>query len=77
MDTLAIFGVQLVLSLVVFALVAKWYVTPWLAEKPINEALIPLVFPHPRTSACRLGVFGSRFGWRVPAEIFCQHGCLR
>ncbi len=46
MDTLAIFGLQLVLSLIVYALIAKWYVTPWLAEKPIHQALIPLIFPH-------------------------------
>ncbi len=29
-----------------YALLAKWYVTPWLAEKPIHQALIPLIFPH-------------------------------
>lgn len=46
MDTLAIFGLQFVLSLVVYALLAKWYVTPRIAEKPINQALIPLIFPH-------------------------------
>ena len=46
MDTLAIFGLQLVLSLIVYSLVAKWYVMPWLAEKPIHQALIPLIFPH-------------------------------
>ena len=46
MDTLAIFGLQLVLSLIVYSLVAKWYVMPWLAEKPIYQALIPLIFPH-------------------------------
>ena len=46
MDTLAIFGLQLVLSLIVYALIARWYVTPWLAEKPIHLALIPLIFPH-------------------------------
>ncbi len=46
MDTLAIFGLQLILSLIVYALIAKWYVTPWLAEKPIHQALIPLIFPH-------------------------------
>ena len=46
MDTLAIFGLQFALSLVVYALLAKWYVAPWLAEKPLNQALIPLVFPH-------------------------------
>ena len=46
MDTLAIFGLQLVLSIIVYALIAKWYVVPWLAEKPIHQALIPLIFPH-------------------------------
>jgi len=46
MDTLEIFGLQLVLSLVVYCLIATWYVTPWLAEKPIEQALMPLIFPH-------------------------------
>ncbi|MEE8251702.1 MAG: hypothetical protein V3R24_08175 [Gemmatimonadales bacterium] len=46
MDTLAVFGLQLVLSLTVFALIAKWFVVPWLAEKPIHLALIVLIFPH-------------------------------
>ena len=46
MDTLTVFGLQLVLSIVVFALIAKWYVAPWLASKPTHEALIPLIFPH-------------------------------
>ena len=46
MDTLEIFGLQLVLSLIVYALIAKWYVAPWLAEKPIHQALMPLIFPH-------------------------------
>ena len=46
MDTLAIFGLQLVLSLFVYALIAKWYVSPWLAEKSIHLALIILMFPH-------------------------------
>jgi len=46
MDALTIFGLQLVLSVAVYALVAKWYVAPWLAEKPIHSALIALIFPH-------------------------------
>ncbi|MFQ5741711.1 MAG: hypothetical protein ACE5JX_22155, partial [Acidobacteriota bacterium] len=46
MDTLAIFGLQLVLSLIGYALLARWFVSPWLAGKPLNQALIPLVFPH-------------------------------
>lgn len=46
MDTLQIFGLQFVLSLVVFVLFAKWYVWPWLAKKPTHQALMPLLFPH-------------------------------
>lgn len=46
MDALSIFGLQLVLSLLVYALIAKWYVSPWLAEKPLNQALMLLIFPH-------------------------------
>ena len=46
MDQNAIFGVQFLLSLIVYALIAKWYVAPWLAEKPVEQALVPLIFPH-------------------------------
>ncbi len=46
MDTLTIFGVQLVLSVLVYALIAKWYAAPWLATKPFHVALIALIFPH-------------------------------
>ena len=46
MGQLEIFGLQLVLSLVTYALIAKWYVAPWLAKQPIQQALVPLIFPH-------------------------------
>ena len=46
MDILTVFGLQLVLSLIVYALIAQWYVAPWLAEKSIQQALIPLILPH-------------------------------
>lgn len=46
MDDLAIFGLQFFLSLVVFSLMAKWFVAPWLAGKPLQQALVPLVLPH-------------------------------
>ena len=46
MDTLTIFVTQLSLSIVVFSLLAKWFVGPWLADKPIHLALIALTFPH-------------------------------
>ena len=46
MDTLAIFGLQLILSLTVYSLIAKWYVMPWLEKQPIQQGLMPLIFPH-------------------------------
>ncbi len=46
MDQNAIFGVQFLMSVIVYALIAKWYVAPWLAGKPVEQALVPLIFPH-------------------------------
>ncbi len=46
LDHSAIFGVQFLLSLIVYALIAKWYVAPWLAGKSVEQALVPLIFPH-------------------------------
>ena len=46
MNVLTIFGVQLTLSLFVYALIAKWYVSPWLLNKSMNAALMILIFPH-------------------------------
>lgn len=39
-------GVQFTFSLIVFALVAGWYITPSLNKLPINSALVPLFLAH-------------------------------
>ncbi len=46
MDVRAIFLLQLVLSLVVWGLIAKWLLAPWLERKSVNEALFFLTLPH-------------------------------
>lgn len=46
MDGFQIFGAQFLLSLVVYGLLAKWYVAPALARLPLHDALIPLLVPH-------------------------------
>ena len=46
MEIQLIFGLQFVLSLVIFGLLARWYATPWLAAKPIETALMVLMIPH-------------------------------
>lgn len=46
MDSFQIFGVQFLLSLIVYGLLAKWYVAPALARLSLHDALIPLLVPH-------------------------------
>ena len=46
MDARAIFGLQFVLSVVVWGLLARWLLSPWLEKKPRHEALFWLTLPH-------------------------------
>ncbi len=46
MDTQAIFGLQFLLSLIVWGVIAKCLVSPWLAAKRVHEALFWLTLPH-------------------------------
>ena len=46
MSTQQIFGLQFLLSLVVYGLIARWYLAPRLAPLPLASALMPLLFLH-------------------------------
>ncbi len=46
MDTQAIFGLQFLLSVVVFGLLAKWKLAPWLQTMSQRQALFWLTVPH-------------------------------
>ena len=46
MDIQLIFVLQFVLSLLVAGLLARWYAAPWLADKPLEAALMVLLVPH-------------------------------
>ncbi len=46
MNAFQIFGLQTTLSLIVYALIAKWYVWPRLNTLPLHEALVPLLLLH-------------------------------
>jgi len=46
MNTQQIFGLQVALSLLVYGLAARWYVSPRLAGLPLTAALQPLLLPH-------------------------------
>ncbi len=46
MDTQAIFGLQFLLSLVVWSVIAGLFLTPWLAGTTLHESLLWLALPH-------------------------------
>ena len=46
MTTQQIFGLQVLLSFVLFTLIARWYVSPRLAALPVDRALQPLLVLH-------------------------------
>ncbi|MEO1251278.1 MAG: hypothetical protein AAFW81_02890 [Pseudomonadota bacterium] len=46
MDRMTVFGLQFLLSVLVFALIARWFVGPWLAQKSQTDALSILLLPH-------------------------------
>lgn len=46
MNNVAIFWMQILTSVVVFGLIAAWYVWPLLTSVSRNSALIPLLFVH-------------------------------
>lgn len=41
-----IFGIQVLMSFLVYILLARWYVAPRLAALPLHQALMPLLFLH-------------------------------
>ena len=46
MDVQAIFGLQFLLSLLVWSVIAGFLLSPWLAKQPRHEALLWLSLPH-------------------------------
>ena len=46
MNALAIFGLQLILSLIVWGLIAKWFLAPWLDKQVPHKAFFWLTLPH-------------------------------
>jgi hypothetical protein len=46
MDARAIFGLQFVLSVVAWSLLARWLLSPWLEKKSRHDALFWLTLPH-------------------------------
>lgn len=46
MGNFQIFGLQFALSTLVYALIFRWFASPWLAAMPARNALVVLLIPH-------------------------------
>src|SRR5215831_8196795 len=46
MNPQLLFGVQFTLSLIIFVMVARWYISPALSRMPIRAALVPIFLIH-------------------------------
>jgi hypothetical protein len=46
MSPTSLFGLQFTLSLLLSAIIARWYVVPALKKLPVNQALVPLFLVH-------------------------------
>ena len=45
-EPIVLFGIQFTLSLVVYSLIARWFVSPRLSRLPLELALAPLLWVH-------------------------------
>lgn len=64
-----IFGLQFVLSLVLYGLLARWYVAPRLAPLPLPSALTPLLFLHASRFLGMVFLVPSVTGGPLPPEF--------
>lgn len=46
MSPLVILFIQMVLTLIIISLIARWFVVPRLSQLPVERALVPLVLVH-------------------------------
>jgi hypothetical protein len=69
MSTPQIFGLQFLFSLVIYSLVARWYVAPRLAPLPLGAALTPLLFLHATRHLGLVFLVPSVTGGALPREF--------
>ena len=69
MNPQQIFGLQVLLSFLVYGLVARWYVTPRLASRPLHAALQPLLVLHASRHLGMVFLVPSVVGPALPAAF--------
>jgi len=69
-----IFGLQVLLSFVLFALIARWYVSPRLAALPVDRALQPLLMLHASRHMGLVFLVPTVVGGTLPAAFAAGAG---
>lgn len=69
MDNFMILNLQSTLSLIVFALLARWYLVPRLSKLNLADALIPLLFIHAFRYTPMTLLVDGQVSSEVPAEV--------
>lgn len=69
MTAIQIFGVQFTVSLVIYALIARWYVVPRLAAMPLHDALVPLFLLQAFRHMGLVFLLPDFVGGTLPAEF--------
>jgi len=69
-----IFGLQFAMSTLVYALAARWYLTPRLARLPLRDALIPLLLLHAMRHLGMTGLVTAVVSLDVPRGFVAQVG---
>jgi hypothetical protein len=64
-----IFGLQVLLSFVLFTLIARWYVSPRLAPLPVDRALQPLLVLHATRHMGLVFLVPTVVGGTLPASF--------
>jgi hypothetical protein len=72
MSPQALFGLQFTLSLVVFSLVARWYIAPALARLSVEAALVPLFLVHALRYLPASGFAPGQIDPDIPAAVFAH-----
>jgi len=68
MSPTTLLGVQFTFSLVLFSLVATWYISPFLNALPVRTALVPLFLVHALRYLPSSAFAPGQIGARVPAR---------
>lgn len=69
-----IFGLQVLLSFVLFTLIARWYVSPRLAALPVDRALQPLLVLHATRHMGLVFLVPTVVGGTLPAAFAAGAG---